>query len=204
MVCSSLARNKSKAPVSGRRNQVNREECILFSGAAAGAEAEFGASAERHGVEEVNFSFEGHKDARTRGIRKLNHEELLQGDVSLAYVSKLMHRNYHDTPLFKKVLQTIYYQVNHGQEVYVVGKIQPDETVKGGTGWGAELAKLFGKPLHVYDLTDKKWYWWRDTSWQPDGDPVIQKAAFCGTGTRLIDVDGRDAIDDLFARSFKS
>ena len=46
-------------------------ECILFSGAAQGAEAAFGESAERHGIEEVNFTFEGHGDARTRGLRVL-------------------------------------------------------------------------------------------------------------------------------------
>ncbi len=33
------------------------EDCILFSGAANGAEAEFGAAAERRGIDEVNFSF---------------------------------------------------------------------------------------------------------------------------------------------------
>ncbi|MCA9515842.1 MAG: hypothetical protein KC635_12930 [Myxococcales bacterium] len=179
-------------------------DCTLYSGAAAGAEAAFGVAAERHGVAEVNFTFEGHDDARTRGRRVLTPKELERGNVSLAYVGHLMHRVYKDTPLFRRLLASIWHQINSGDEVFCIGWIHDDGTVKGGTGWGAELAKLFGKPLHVYDLTDKKWYWWRDTSWQPDGDPVIQKAAFCGTGTRLIDVDGRDAIDDLFARSFKS
>ena len=41
------------------------EDCILFSGAAQGAEAAFGEAAERYGIEEVNFTFEGHSDART-------------------------------------------------------------------------------------------------------------------------------------------
>jgi len=45
------------------------DECVLFSGAANGAESEFGAAAERRGIDEVNFTFEGHKDARSRGIR---------------------------------------------------------------------------------------------------------------------------------------
>ncbi|HEV8375117.1 MAG TPA: hypothetical protein VGR38_02655, partial [Candidatus Polarisedimenticolia bacterium] len=62
---------------------MNREDCILYSGAAQGAEAAFGAAAERHGVAEVNFTFEGHNDARQRGIRVLTAQELLQGDVSL-------------------------------------------------------------------------------------------------------------------------
>src|SRR5947209_10113387 len=51
-------------------------ESILFSGGAPGAEAEFGACAERHGIEEVNFTFEGHNIQRHRGVRMLNLEEL--------------------------------------------------------------------------------------------------------------------------------
>jgi ribosomal protein L20A (L18A) len=70
---------------------MNKSDYILFSGAAPGAEAEFGACAERHGIEEVNFTFEGHTEARRRGIRVLNHEELQAGDVSLEYVSRLMN-----------------------------------------------------------------------------------------------------------------
>ena len=67
---------------------MKREDCILYSGAANGAEAAFGAAAERHGIEEVNFTFDGHNDARRRGIRVLTHEELEHGDVSLTYVSQ--------------------------------------------------------------------------------------------------------------------
>ncbi len=178
------------------------EECILYSGAAGGAEAAFGESAERHGIEEVNFTFEGHKDARTRGIRVLTHAELKEGDVSLAYVSRLMHREYRDTPLFRKVLQAIWHQVNHGQEVYVVGKILDDETVKGGTGWGAEFAKLCNKPLFVYDQAKQKWFEWNGESWDAHAAPVITHTQFAGTGTRFIEDSGREAIEALLDRSF--
>src|SRR5215212_12064598 len=96
-------------------------DCILFSGGAPGAEAAFGAEAERYGVEEVNFTFSGHRMARDRGVRMLNHEELQAGDVSLEYVSRLMQRRYTDAPTNRRVLQTLWYQVNHGQEIYVIG-----------------------------------------------------------------------------------
>src|SRR5579884_4150157 len=99
------------------------EDCVLYSGAATGAEAAFGAAAERHGIDEVNFTFAGHNDSRNRGIRVLTNEELQHGDVSLAYVSRLMHRKYHDTPTFHKILQCIWHQINNGQEIYVVGHI---------------------------------------------------------------------------------
>jgi hypothetical protein len=185
---------------------MNPDEGILFSGGATGAEAEFGACAERHGIEEVNFTFEGHKIARHRGVRVLNHEELQSGDVSLAYVSRLMHRRYADAPTIRKVLQTLWYQVNSGQEVYVVGTILDDATVRGGTGWGAEFAKLCNKPLHVFDQSKDGWFWWTGDDWQhvhhETAAPVIKHPHFTGTGTRTIQANGKRAIEALFERSF--
>jgi hypothetical protein len=181
-------------------------ECILFSGGAAGAEEAFGACAEKHGVEEVNFTFDGHKIVRHRGVRVLNHEELQNGDVSLAYVSRLMNRRYTDSPTLRKVLQTMWYQVNNGQEIWVVGTILTDKTVRGGTGWGAEFAKLCNKKLHVFDQEKQNWYWWNGDDWQlPDTKdaPRIMHPHFTGTGTRTLQEPARKAVDDLFARSFR-
>jgi hypothetical protein len=179
------------------------EDCILFSGAANGAEAAFGAAAERHGVAEVNFTFEGHNDARTRGIRALTPPELKQGDVSLTYVSRLMHREFRDTRLFRRVLQSIWHQVNNGYEVFVVGRILEDDTVKGGTGWGAEFAKLCNKPLFVFDQPRARWFRWTGDEWEETPPPVITQPRFTGTGTRFLDAGGRAAIDELFERSFR-
>lgn len=72
-------------------------------------------------------------------MRVLTSEELALKDVSLTYVSRLMGREFTKAPLFRKVLQSICWQVSSGQEVVVVGNIQPDQTVKGGTGWGARV-----------------------------------------------------------------
>ena len=184
---------------------MKRDEGILFSGGAAGAEAAFGACAEDHGVEEVNFTFDGHTIARHRGVRVLNHEELQAGDVSLEYVSRLMHRRFSDSPTIRKVLQTLWYQVNSGQEIYVVGAILDDGTVRGGTGWGAEFAKLCNKPLHVFDQDKDRWFTWNEGDWEPYGasdGPVITHPHFTGTGTRSLQANGARAIDQLFTRSF--
>ena len=186
---------------------MNRADAILFSGGAPGAEAEFGASAEAHAVEEVNFTFEGHRIGRHRGVRVLNHEELQAGDVSLEYVSRLMQRRYTDAPTIRKVLQTLWYQVNSGQEVYVIGTILEDLTVRGGTGWGAEFAKLCNKPLYVFDQDKNGWFRWSGSGWErlgPGAEPVITHAHFTGTGTRTLRENGRRAIAGLFDRSFGS
>jgi hypothetical protein len=180
-------------------------ECILFSGGAPGAEAAFGACAERYRVEEVNFTFEGHPIARQRGVRVLNHEELQAGDVSLEYVSRLMHRRFTDAPTIRKVLQTMWYQVNSGQEIYVVGTILDDGTVRGGTGWGAEFAKLCNKPLYVFDQDKNSWFSWTGEDWDKRSSangPLITHVHFTGTGTRTLKANGQRAIDELFSRSF--
>jgi hypothetical protein len=189
----------------GMTGPIAAADTILFSGGAPGAEAEFGACAERHGVEEVNFTFDGHRIARQRGVRVLNHEELLAGDVSLDYVSRLMNRRYTDSPTLRKVLQTLWYQVNNGQEIYVIGAIQDDGTVRGGTGWGAEFAKLCNKPLHVFDQEKDRWFAWTGSAWEGRGAgnlPVIAHAHVTGTGTRTLRENGKAAIEALFERSF--
>jgi hypothetical protein len=178
------------------------ENCTLFSGAAKGAETEFGAQAEQAGIEEVNFSFEGHPVGRKRGLRNLTHEELTQGDVSLSYVSKLMNRSYNKGPMFKKVMQSIWHQINSAEEVFVVGKILDDNTVKGGTGWGAEFAKICNKPLHVFDQDQNQWFKWGQDKWKKE-TPKITKKHFAGTGTRFLNTDGKNAIANLFKTSFK-
>ena len=50
----------------------------------------------------------------------------------------------------------MWYQVNSGQEIWVIGTILEDKTVRGGTGWGAEFAKLCNKKLHVFDQERKE------------------------------------------------
>ena len=179
-------------------------ECTLFSGGARGAESHFGQCAERHGVKEVNFTFDGHDHERERGVRVLNDEELLAGDVSLEYVSRLMHRRYTEGPTIRKILQTLWYQVNNGQEIYVIGTIQDDLTVRGGTGWGAEFAKLCNKPLYVFDQDKNSWFAWTGDLWTSVGqhEPVITHPHFTGTGTRTLSENGARAIEALFDRSF--
>ena len=71
-------------------------DCTLFSGGAKGAEEEFGVQAEKSGVEEVCFTFDGHSTNRKRGVHFLTNEELVKGEVSLPALHSLRntHRAY--------------------------------------------------------------------------------------------------------------
>ena len=182
---------------------MNPKNHVLYSGAAQGSESEFGKLAEKFGVQEVNYTFNGHIIYRTRGLRVLTSEELLKGDVSLAYLSKLMNRKYNTGSMFKKVLQSIWHQINSAEEVFVVGTILDDNTVKGGTGWGAEYSKICNKTLHVYDQEQHAWFKWVKRNWKNEENPKIKSKKFAGTGTRFLNSKGRKAIKELFERSFK-
>ena len=181
---------------------LNSSECILHSGGAAGAESCFGALAEAYGLQEVNYSFEGHQTERTRGLRILTSEELALKDVSLSYVSKLMSRQYTNAPIFRKVLQSICWQVSSAHEVFVVGEILDDDTVKGGTGWGAEFSKICNKRLLVFDQKKSAWFSW-EPGWKQVSNVEITERHFTGTGTRFLEANGKKALEELFVRSFK-
>jgi hypothetical protein len=175
--------------------------CTLFSGGATGAEAAFGEQAEKWGLNEVNFTFEGHNQARTQGSRVLDERELAAGDVSLVYVAHRLHRHWDKTEILRRVLQTQWHVVSHAQQIFVVGVIQPDGTVHGGTGWSVELAKRWNKRVWVFDQEHGAWFTWNGASWTR-GAPVVESPDVAGTGTRFLNDAGRAAIADLFERSF--
>ncbi|MCP4810796.1 MAG: hypothetical protein GY913_11270 [Proteobacteria bacterium] len=176
-------------------------DCTLYSGGATGSEAAFGKLAEQFGLSELNFTFDGHRQERTVGSKLLSDRELAAGDVSLVYVSKRLHRTYSEGSLIRRVLQSLWHQVSRAQQVFVVGSINSDGTVTGGTGWSVELARMWHKDLWVYDQVQTSWFHWHKDRWVA-GVPVIESPHFCGTGTRQLNENGQRAIAGLFERSF--
>ncbi|MFP4013250.1 MAG: hypothetical protein ACLFVQ_04130 [Chitinispirillaceae bacterium] len=176
-------------------------DCTLYSGGHAGAEAFFGECAEKWGVNEVTYSYEGHFIKREKNVVMLSNNDLKRGDISMEIVSMHMHRKYTQADQLRKVLQSIFHMVNSGLQVFAVGVIQEDETVKGGTGWGVELGKFFNRDLHVFDKERHKWFKWSHGEWIDDR-PFITEKTFCGTGTRELTEESKTAIEELFTRSF--
>lgn len=179
-----------------------KSEYTLFSGGAVGAESEFGHCAEQHAIAEVNFTFSGHEAVRQRGLHPLTADELNQGNATLLAIARHIHRHLPENEPSRSLLLSIWHQVHHGEAVFVIGRIQGDGTVTGGTGWGAEYAKQCNKPLYVFDQGRDAWYRWGNGDWEPEGAPVVGAANFTGTGTRYLEANGKAAISALFARSF--
>jgi hypothetical protein len=179
-----------------------RSHTLLALGS-AGAEAEFGACAERWGLSEINFTFGGRDGmARTRGLLELSEDELRLGEVSAAYLKAHMHRTYPDSPVVKHVLQAIWHQVSTAGEVFSVGTLKPDSTAQGGTGWAVELARHWKKPVHVFDQDRQRWFAWNGREWAEEAPPAVTRERFAGCGTRSLTEAGKEAIRALFERSF--
>ena len=182
---------------------MEKGKCTLYSGGLKGAETAFGEAAEKWGLSEVNFSFAGHALNRNKNVVVLSDEELERGDISMELASKMMNRNYYEKKKLRKILQTIFHFVNKGHQVFVVGTILEDNTVKGGTGWAVELAKLFNRPVSVFDQNRNQWFSWEAGQWR-EAAPRIQHETVAGSGTRNLTDEGKKAIEQLFIDSFGS
>ncbi len=180
---------------------MNAQDCTLYHSGLAGAESLFGEQAEKYGINEVTLTFEDHRLSRERNTVTLTEEELQRGDISMEIASRMMNRTYYETHKIRKVLQTIFHMVNRGHQIFVIGTILEDKSVKGGTGWAVELAKLFNRPLHVYDQSKAQWFTWQGGDWQEDR-PLIRYTTFVGSGTRYLNDKGIAAIEELFAASY--
>ena len=130
----------------------DRDDYILFSGGAPGAERPIRRErrAARHRGSQL----------RLRGPRARPHARPAHPEPRGAEGRRRQPRlrleadepPLHGRPDHPQGAAEIWYQVNHGQEIFVIGAILPTiNTVKGGTGWGAEFAKLCNKPLFVFD-----------------------------------------------------
>lgn len=173
----------------------------LFSGGHKGTEAAFSECAERWGIPEVTLSYEGHKMERCGEVEVLSDADLARGDVSMEIVFQRLGRRFARGQGIRRVIQSMFHVVTKGHHLFAVGWIQPDDTVKGGTGWGVELAKFFNRDLNVFDLDKERWFVWRDGHWHED-EPTIPYQPFAATGTRNLTDAGSEAISGLFERSF--
>lgn len=180
---------------------IDRSRALMYSGGHKGTEAEFGRCADRWHIREVTFSFKGHQMEWSRDVRVLSEDELRKGDISMEIVSARLGRTYTRLDAVRRVVQSMFHIVTNSWQVFAVGWIQPDKTVRGGTGWGVELAKFFNRRVSVFDQAQEHWYTWTGTEWQRDL-PTVGEKPFAATGTRHLSDAGRAAIQALFERSF--
>ena len=173
----------------------------LIHGGHRGTEAVFGEVAEKHGVGETTISFEGHKMERSKNVEALDDDALAKGRVSMDFVFQAMGRRFVRGKGLRRVIHSLFHIVTRGKELFAIGWIQENGSVRGGTGWGVELAKTFNRPVHVFDQEKEAWFSWDHDEWKASEPTLPERGKFSATGTRHLSGAGRQAIEDLFARS---
>jgi len=178
-----------------------RFKATLISGGHKGTEAEFGRNAERWGIREKTLSYEGHSLEHSGDVEVLSDADLARGDVSMEIVFQRLGRSFARGKGIRRVIQSMFHVITRGDHLFAVGWIQDDGTVKGGTGWGVELAKFFNREISVFDQEKEGWFKWSEGTWEKE-EPTIPNRPFSATGTRNLSNPGRAAIRQLFERSF--
>ena len=68
---------------------MDKKEYSVYSGGLKGAEETFGECAEKYGINEINFSFEGHKLSREKNVTILSDEELKRMSAFADFIDTL-------------------------------------------------------------------------------------------------------------------
>ena len=181
----------------------NRSKMRLTHGGHKGAEAEFGRVAAQWKIPETTISYDGHEMEFSMNIDNLSDEQLEKGHVSMDFVFQTLGRRFAHTQKIRRVIYSMFHVVTRGDALFVVGWLQSDNHVKGGTGWGVELAKFFNREVHVFDQERDAWFTWSGGAWE-SSEPTLPDRPFSATGTRALTDAGRKAIADLFERSLGS
>ena len=168
-----------------------------------GTETAFSRAAETWGITETTLSFEGRELERANNVEILDDEKLREGRVSMEFVFQALGRRFHTGTGIRRVIKLMFHTVVRSDELFAIGWIQDDATVKGGTGWGVELAKLFNRTAHVWDQEKEEWFTWGEHGWTVS-EPTLPEGSFSVTGTRNLTDAGQQAIEDLFERSCKT
>lgn len=111
-------------------------------------------------------------------------------------------------------------QVKHSDAVFAIGtiaqvgervfpkqsndtRLATNPTVTGGTGYAVGMAINHNKPVYVFDQNKNQWYTWNkeQNNFIETDTPTLTKN-FAGIGTREINENGKQAIRDVYERTF--
>lgn len=186
-----------------------RKDYTCLSGSAPGADTKWENSSKEFGCNVKSFSFEGHQKKKIRII--LTQVELNVADTLLDSVNKLILKRTFPTSneFVNNLLRRNFYQIKDSGGVYALSGIPNLKSkypiVYGGTAWAVAMAYSKMIPIYIFDTSRKSWYRWvyDESMFFPMGTviPTLSKN-FTGIGSRDIDDQDKEAIDNVFINTF--
>jgi len=200
----------------------NNNVCI--SGGASGADTKWATQCAINGIEVTIMSFQDHRCTLDYSCYRvvLTPKELNDARVALVEANQFLKRKNVESNYLKRD----FYQIKFAESVYAVGWFSEDSKVpgavniKGGTAWGCQLfilryAKKFGLfankksltvPLYFFDMFQNKWFQAlaqtnsfqvTKVEWHVIEQPAKPSGKFAGIGSRDMNRDGSDAIENI-------
>jgi hypothetical protein len=198
----------------------NPAEYINHSGGAIGGDTVW----ETIGKE---FKIGEQKNYRPEDLKNLSQDEKIEVENAYQTAVKNLGRRSLDANTFAGVLvRRDYLQAKNADSIFAISTlVEPgqkdkkgfvnntkNQTVEGGTGYAVQMAINLGKDVYVFDQVKNKWFTVKyDTdlfgkktfnSFIETTIPVLTKN-FAGIGTREINESGKQAIRNVYAKTFE-
>lgn len=187
------------------------EENICCSGGAEGSDLQFGesASSKKHYV--IHYIFDNHprnyQDTANPYVTNLilSKEDLSFADKHLYMANKSLKRTWPTKLNFtNNLLRRNWFQVKDSTSLYAVSTFDGNGNVLGGTAWAVQMFidKYSGNECEAYVFDQELLFWnkWNGWYWEEVKTKKVPKpkGTYAGIGTRNINSEGRQAINDLY------
>lgn len=179
---------------------LGKGEIINHSGGAKGSDSVWGELGEEFGVKSNHYYVEGNKTPK--GNVAISKQEALKADKALKKANESLGRTFPTSNDYvNNLLRRNFNQVDNADAVYAITEIKGNKP-QGGTGWAVQMAVDMGKPVFVYSQEKGQWMSFTNGKWAATDTPVLTNN-FAGIGTREITEKGKQAIRDVYEKSFK-
>ena len=193
--------------IGGDTNTLNNPvEFTNHSGGALGADSMFDTIGKEFGQENHRHYYYGSKTPK--GNVLLTESQVKEGIVEMNKAAKILGKNPSKQSTIN-LLARNWFQVKNADAVFAIAPLEDTKTpiVEGGTGWAVAMAWENNKPINVFDTKTNTWFLLnKKLSNRPIElleAPVLTKN-FAGIGSRNITEAGKQAIRDVYEKTFST
>lgn len=167
---------------------------VNHSGGAVGSDTYWGDVGSHYGVVSYHYWY-GKKTPN--GNIEISLDDFNEGKKHVWGANNTLHRR---PEKFINLLARNWSQIKNCEQVFAIGHIKKG-IVDGGTGWAVQMAIDVGKIVNLYDQLRERWFRY-DNGWDYFNETPILTQEFAGIGTRDLNEYGRQAIKDVYEKTF--
>ena len=201
----------------------NNTQYVNHSGGAEGSDYYWGTIAKEYGIESKHY-YTGERSRYNApyGNSPISDLDYQEGVIEATKAAKYNYGYSYSSNIKDPRLIRNWSQVKYADAIFAIGHIvnvgnklfpnikNPNENrvakniaVQGGTGYAVAMAILNNKPVYIFDQERNQWYQNVNGVWSKTTTPTLTPN-FAGIGTREINDKGKQAIRDVFAKTFNT